>query len=106
MSRFFCRMKSKLLTDERANKHPNLIFFFSPMHLISWDDRMKVATQLMISSHGCTEGIAFGYVSDSCIMIDEILRYYYIGFGFAEVNIKVFDFGFGSNNENEDTKFP
>ncbi|XP_049415196.1 probable serine/threonine-protein kinase PBL18 [Solanum stenotomum] len=108
----------KLLTDERANKHPNLVklyryCFDTRLAVVydakftgvlsnvlladdfGWDDRMKVATQLAdLFSWLHEKGIAFGYVSDSCIMIDE------------EVNIKVFDFGFVSNNVNEDTEIP
>ncbi|XP_047271057.1 LEAF RUST 10 DISEASE-RESISTANCE LOCUS RECEPTOR-LIKE PROTEIN KINASE-like 1.3 isoform X4 [Capsicum annuum] len=105
----------ELLTNERANKHPNLVKFYkccfdrrlavvydaeftrvlSDVLLdddFGWDKRIKVAIQLAdLLSWLHKNGIAVGSVTIECIMIDD------------EVNIKVFDFGYVSNHVNEDT---
>ncbi|XP_060171526.1 salt tolerance receptor-like cytoplasmic kinase 1 [Lycium barbarum] len=104
----------ELLTDEKANTHPNLVKLYtfcwgtrlaavydekftrvlSDVLLadhFGWDNRINVATQLadlFAWFHG--KRIAIGSVTPSCVMIDE------------ELNAKVFDFGFVSNNVNED----
>ncbi|KAH0654780.1 hypothetical protein KY285_029662 [Solanum tuberosum] len=109
----------ELLTDERANTHPNLVTLYrycfdkrlavvydakftsvllSDVLLsddFGWNDRMKVATQLAdLFSWLHDKGTAVGCVTASCIMIDE------------EVNLKVIDFGYVSNHVNEDTNIP
>ncbi|XP_059285721.1 wall-associated receptor kinase-like 8 [Lycium ferocissimum] len=104
----------ELLTDEKANTHPNLVKLYtfcwdtrlaavydekftrvlSDVLLadhFGWDNRINVATQLadlFAWFHG--KRIAIGSVTPSCVMIDE------------ELNAKVFDFGFVSNHVNED----